>query len=217
MTATTTLSAQTGAQPAPAAKLRRRPAYAMLGAALIAAGALTAAWFAQATDTATTVVVARDTIYRGQVIQEADLTTAALSGLAPDAVIPAADAANIVGLTAAVDVPANLPVPPSAVTDTPTPGAGSSVIGLRLTDGQLPAGGLVPGDDVRIVTTPSIGEPVTSEPATARAVVVSTAATEGADAMRVDLLVDADDAPGLAVLAAAGRAALVLDAPQGGR
>lgn len=197
--------------PAPP-RLRRRPAYAFLGVALVAAGGLTAAWLATAADSTTEVLVAADTIYRGQVIERDDLATARISGLWNSAIVPAAQLEQFVGTTAAVDAAAGTPLSPGIASD-PLPRAGQSVVGLLLAPGQLPSVELRPGDPVRVVATARAqDDPPAGSPSAVAGTVVSTTIDETSGSTVLNLSVRTGDAGQLAALSGTGRVALVLDA-----
>ena len=66
-TTTTTAPTAAGSQAAPP-RLRRRPAFAALGVALVGFGGLAAAWLAASMDASTPVVVAAHDLYRGEVL-----------------------------------------------------------------------------------------------------------------------------------------------------
>lgn len=209
-----TTTAASAVQPAPP-RLRRRPAVLGIGVALVAAGGLTAAWLATAADTSTPVVVAAAPMLRGQVLTEQQLTTARVSGLTPDAVTPASQLEALVGKTVVTDVPAGVPVPASAVTDSPLPKAGQAVVGILLAPGQVPTVELLPGARVRIVATPrSQEDPPTATADGTAAVLVSTSADSVSGSTVANVAVPAPQAAAVAALAATGRAALVLDADE---
>jgi hypothetical protein len=203
------------AAPAPP-RLRRRPAYAFLGVALVASGGLAAAWLVTAADATTDVVVAADTIYRGQVIERSDLETASMSGLETGATVPAEQLEQFVGTTAAVDAAAGTPLSPGIAAD-PLPRAGESIVGLLLAPGQLPSVELRPGDPVRVVATARAqDDPPTTPPTAIAATVVGTTMDEMSGGTVVNLSVRTGDAGQLAALSGTGRVALVLDAAVGG-
>lgn len=194
-------------------KLRRRPALAILGIGLIAAGGLTTAAIVTALDSNTAVVVPAEAIYRGQQITAEDLTTAPVSGLPGAALIGADDADTLIGQTAATDLPAGVPITSGSVTSQPVPAPGTAVVGLLLTPAQVPTVTLTPGDAVRIVATPRLQDdpPGTDQVASVSATVVSTTTDEVSGNTIVNVATASEDSAGLAALAATGRIALILD------
>lgn len=197
--------------PAPP-RLRRRPALAGLGIALVCFGGLAAAWIVTGMDSSTSVVVAARDVYRGQVIAAEDLAEARISGLGPSTSMSGEALAATVGQTAATDLPAGMPVPPASVTTDPLPGPGQSIVGIKLAAGQMPAVELLPGDLVRVVSTPRTqDDPPASTPAGIEAVVASTGVDEISGDTVVNVVLPEGQAPQVAALAATARAALILD------
>ena len=193
-------------------RLRRRPAVAGLGIALVALGGLAAGWLATSMDDSTPVVVAAREVYRGQVIGPEDLAVANISGLSPAAVLPGDQVDAVVGQTATTDLQAGVPVAPGSVSTETVPGPGESVVGILLAPGQLPTVELRPGDRVRIVATPRTQDDApTSVAPGASAVVAGTSLDETSGHTVVNVVLPAPQAPEVAALAATGRAALILD------
>lgn len=189
---------------------------AALGAALVGLGGLAAAWLATSMDATTPVVVAAHDLHRGEVLTAEDLTLASLGGLAPGSALAGDQLTATLGQTTVTDLPAGMPVPPSSVTEQPLPGAGQSVVGIKLAPGQLPMVALNPGDPVRLVATPRTqDDPPTSPPTGLKAVVASTGVDETSGHTVVNVLLPAAQAPEIAALAATGRVALIVDSPAG--
>lgn len=212
-TTTTTAPTAAGSQAAPP-RLRRRPAFAALGVALVGFGGLAAAWLAASMDASTPVVVAAHDLYRGEVLAADDLTVANLGGLPAGSAITEEQLSATVGQTAITDLPAGMPVPPTSVSPQPVPGAGESVVGVKLAPGQLPMMALNPGDQVRVIATPRTqDDPPTSTPAGVPAVVASTGLDETTGHTVVNVVLPSNQAAAVAALAATGRVALVLDHP----
>lgn len=214
-TAAPTGRTEIGQPPVPAPpRLRRRPIVTIASAAVVVAGAVLAAWAWTATTNTTVVLVARDTILRGSVIEADDVTRASV-GLDP-AVRPlvSSDLVAVVGSRAALDIAAGSLLTADAVSDSLTPPAGMSVVGVTLPAPVAPGLPLQPGDRVRIVVTspdaasvPSPSEPrfhegdvvgVTTDPATGQTV--------------VDVQVPHAEALTFAEDVATGKVTLVLDA-----
>lgn len=86
------------------------------------------------------------------------------------------------------------------------------MVGIALEPGLLPATPLQTGDRVRIVQTPGAqGEPLSKDPWSLDAVVVSVTPTSDGQMTVVDVSVSTGDAARLAALTATGKVALVLD------
>ncbi|WP_226963952.1 SAF domain-containing protein [Nostocoides sp. F2B08] len=187
----------------------------MLIAASVAAislGALVSLWAYQSTSDTRSVLAVRQTIERGEVITADDLMTVNISvdpALRP---LPADRAESVVGKYAALDMSAGGVVTQDQVTDQALPAAGSSVVGIALTAGMLPADQVRAGDKVRVVvTTGQQGEMPTGEPDSIEAVVVGVARDETTGNAIVNVQVPTDGGPLLAARAATGKVAIVLD------
>jgi len=214
--ATRPLTIEDAVAPAPAApvRVRRRPMLIVASAAALLLGALASVWLWTSATSRVEVIATRTTIARGATITAADLVTVRMGVDPAVQVVPASDAASIVGKRAALDIAAGGLVTRASVTDSMLPPKGSTVVGLALGRGMLPATPLKAGDAVRIVQTPGTaaapttdGTPVATIPAT----VVSLSRTSDNQATLVDVLVRQDAAADLAARASAGKVALVLD------
>lgn len=196
-------------------RYRRRPALICLGLALLAASTASSVYLTQLSgDTVPVLAVARD-VARGQIIDDADLTVAhAVSdpALAP---VPVTERNQTVGLRAAADLTAGTLLTSAAVTSGDLPAAGETIVGVALTEAQMPAEKMIPGDNVRIFETPNLGDrPPKNPPASISARVISVSEpTQGTQTI-VDVVVDADTAGALAARVATGRIALVLDSAE---
>lgn len=197
---------------APPPKLRRRPALVAVSIVLVALGSLLAAWVTTAVGDTHEVLAARVDVARGQVITADDLTVVRISLDPALSTIAGAQAGAVVGMRAAVDLPAGGLVTAGSVTDEDVPAAGESVVGIALSAAQMPGRELRPGDRVRVVSTPRPGDdPPVQTPAAVPVVVVSTRSVSETGAVVVDVSVPQAQAAGLVAAAATGRVALVLD------
>lgn len=197
---------------APPPKLRRRPLLWALGIALIALGALGAAYVATAVSNTESVLALRADVDRGQLIDVEDLIVAQVS--ADPALDPvAADAQDIViGQRATRDLNAGSLLTTDSYSDQVIPAAGDSLVGVALTSAQLPAGGVRPGETVRIINTPAAQDELPkTAPTTITATVVSLRENGDLGTLVVDVTVPTDVATDLASLVATGRIALVVD------
>ena len=201
-----------GEQFAPPPKLRRRPVLIAASVAAICLGALASMWAYQSTSDAHSVLAVRQTIERGDVITAEDLMTVNIS-VDPALKPLSADQANsVVGKHAALDMSAGGVVTQDQITEQALPAKGSSVVGIALTPGMLPANQMRVGDQVRVVVTPGQqGEMPTTDPDSIQAVVVGVAKDETTGNAIVNVQVPTTDGPMLAARAATGKVAIVLD------
>ena len=210
------------AEPAPATPVpprlpgRRNPRWIAFGVlALCLGGLLSYAVYARVA-TERTVLAVAGTVYRGEVVEAADLTSVTLHGDLTGQTVPAEQRSSVVGKRAVFDLPAGSLVGPASVTDAVVPRTGSAVVGLRLATGKAPAALLVPAAPVRIVALPPPSNGTGSSDALAGKtylgrVVDQTPGPDGTSVV-VDVEVTADQAPTIALLAASERVALVRDA-----
>lgn len=201
-----------GEQFAPPPKLRRRPVLIAASVAAICLGALASMWAYQSTSDAHSVLAVRQTIERGDVITAEDLMTVNIS-VDPALKPLSADQVNsVVGKHAALDMSAGGVVTQDQITEQALPAKGSSVVGIALTPGMLPANQIRVGDKVRVVVTPGQqGEMPTTQPDSIQAVVVGVAKDETTGNAIVNVQVPTNDGPMLAARAATGKVAIVLD------
>lgn len=198
-------------------RLRRQPALMAGGVVAICLGALLAAWAWTATTHTTSVLAARVTIHAGQVITAADLEQVQLGDAAALDPLPASAFGSVVGRRASLDIAAGSLVTATATTTAAFPPAGQSVVGVSLTAAQVPAVGLSPGVDVRVVVTPGQnGAAPSGAPLSTPAQVVDTHTDQTNGNTIVDVLVPYADAGVLAAQAATGNVALVLDSNTAG-
>jgi len=193
-------------------RTRRRPAVLAAGVALVALGALGAAYLTQtAGGTVAVVAVVRD-VAPGEVVQAADLTIADISTDPALSPVPADRLSSVIGQRTAVALTAGSLLTDAAVATTVVPTQGRSLVGVALAAAQLPAEPLQPGDRVRIVDTPTVqGEPPTTSPATITGEVASAVGPDDTGLTVVNVTVPSRQAADLAARVATGRVALVLD------
>jgi hypothetical protein len=196
-------------------RLRRRPVYLAGGLLAVALGALLAAWLFTTAGNTRPVVAVRDSVYRGEVITAADLMTV---NLAPDPALRTVAASGItavVGQRATVDLPAGALLVAGSYARSPVPVNGQSLVGIWLTQGQLPGTTLHAGDRVRVVATPRQQEnpPARAPDAVPATVTATTSAADGH--LLVTVSVPAAIAPQLGAMVATGRIALVVDSAAG--
>ncbi|QAY63525.1 hypothetical protein ET495_10005 [Xylanimonas allomyrinae] len=204
------------AAPTPPPKPRRRAWQVAVAVVLGAAGAIggTLAW--TSTSAMTPVLVAKESLHRGDVITAESFTTArTYDDAALDPVIPA-ELADLLGERLSLDVAAGSIVTHDAVRGFEPTRAGKLLVGVRLDTAHAPGSPLLVGDDVlAVVTPPSGGTPDEAIPTSAHAEVASVAVDPETSDTIVDLLVAEGDGPMVAANAAAGNVAVLLE-PRGG-
>ena len=191
-------------------RMRRRPL--ILAASIIAVclGALLTVWAWTATTSSTEVVAVRSTVMRGELLERADLMTVRIGADPSLRTVPADQLESLVGQRTVLDVAAGGLLTADAVSRAVVPPAGSSLVGVALQPGMLPATPLQPGDRVRFVLTPgSQGD--TATPATSLDGTVQQVTVLESGQSIVDALVPAPRAGELAAQASTGRVVLVLD------
>jgi hypothetical protein len=197
---------------APPPKLRRRPALVAAAIVAICLGALLAGWAWTATTNTQEILVARDTIPRGSVIEADDLARVRVSADPALSPVAAAELDNIVGQRAALDIAEGSMLTAESATSDLVPESGMSVVGVALAPEQAPGLSLQTGDSVRVVQTPAQGEdPPPGPPQISEAEVVDVHVVEATGQTVVDLLVRHEEATVLAARIASGNVALVLD------
>jgi hypothetical protein len=138
---------------------RRRLRLAMALALVGASVAVSLGVNLHRTERQSVLAVARP-IALGQEIQASDLERVSVGGLRAGEYLPAADASDILGRTAAVGLqPGSLLVPGDLARSASLP-AGESIVGLRLSPGEFPASQVGVGSHVMIVMTAGKGQPL---------------------------------------------------------
>lgn len=133
-------------------RTRRRPALIGLGVALVVLGTLGGAWLGTQLDDAEQVLVLAQDKQAGDVLTEADLRAVPVSSSGTDlAYVPLEDADQVQGQLLTGNVPAGTVLAPGMLAPEPTTPAGTYIVGIPLSTGQLPAVGLRPGDEVFLV------------------------------------------------------------------
>lgn len=196
----------------PPPKLRRRPALVASAIGAICIGALLAGWAWTATTNTQEVLVARNSIERGSVIEADDLARVQLSADPALKPVAASEFDRVVGQRAAMDISSGGMLTPDSYTAEVVPGENQSVVGVALTPAQAPGLELRYGDKVRVVVTPAQGEELAAgTPLSNDSTVVGVHTSEETGQTVVDLLVPKADAAVLATRIATGNIALVLD------
>ena len=198
--------------PPPRVPGRRNPKWIALGVVALCLGGLLSYVIYARLANETAVVTLAQTVYRGEVIDETDLTTITLQGNTITQAVPAADLHTMVGKRAAVDLVAGSVLVASAATNESIPSIGRAVVGLKLSAGRTPTSLLIPSAAVRLVALPAQNgsDNLTGDTFTAR--VIDQADGSDGTSILVNVDVAADQAATIAQLAAQDRIALVRDA-----
>jgi hypothetical protein len=152
------------------------------------------------------------TVYRGEVIEQEDLTTLTLRAGSIAQAVPAEDLDSMIGKRAAVDLVEGSVVITTAITTEAVPAEGHAVVGLKLAAGRTPTSLLVPSSAVRLVALPAeSGSDKLSGDTFIGQVIDQTPGADGTSIL-VNVDVPADQAPTIALLAAQDRIALIRDA-----
>ncbi len=192
-------------------KLRRRPAALLVSVATIVLGSLGGLWLWTAAGHTTEVLAVRTLVHRGEVIDRDDLMTVRVSLDPAVQTVAATQADAVAGQRAALDLAPGGLLTPSDLATSVLPARGTSVVGVGLAPGMLPAEPIAPGDAVRVVQTPGVQGEVAAAPVTISATVVGVHPSGAGDQTIVDVVVPAESAADLAARAATGKVALVLD------
>lgn len=196
---------------------QRRREMVALGVALVCLGALAAGGLYVSVGQRSPAVVVTQNVPVGTTINPGEVGTAMVSAGEGVRTISGGELRSVVGQRAATDLRAGTLLAPSQVTRELAPGPGRQLVPVALAPGQLPAGGLSPGDKVLVVPTPAAagraaaargGKAVLSEPVPAT--VHRVGRPNRAGTVVVDLLVAADRGPAVAKQASTGRLALVV-------
>ena len=195
---------------------RRNPRWIALGVVALCLGALLSyVVYAHVAAESTVVALAR-TVYRGEVVERADLTSVRLSGGGLPGTVPVADLERLVGQHAVFDLPAGSVLGAGSVADTAVPAEGRTAVGMRLAAGRAPQELLLPAAPVRLVAlaapaaTSGVQDALAGKTYTGR-VIDQAPGADGASIL-LDVEVDEAQAATIAALAAAERIAVVRDA-----
>jgi hypothetical protein len=197
-------------------RARRRRGLIASGALLAAVGALAVVWLVGAAGQRVDVVVVRQDVPYGAALERGDLGVARVSVDPGVAVVPASQSEDLVGQVATTRLLPGMLLAPDMVGPVAEPAAGRVLVPVALPAERMPAGGLRAGDPVLAVDAGTPADPATGEgtaalaPAAIPAVVVRVGATDVNGTTVVDVTTTSVDGPALAVAAANGRVALVV-------
>ena len=194
---------------------RRNPKWIALGIVALCLGGLLSYVIYTRVASEAAVVVAAQTVYRGEVIEQGDLATITLRGGSLPKAVPATQLSDLVGKRAAFDLVEGSAILSTAVVDGAVPAEGRAIVGLKLAPGRAPSNLLLPGSRVRLIAMPAAADSSTSDKLAGTIFVGSVIdQSQAADAtsILVNVDVDAGAAPTIATLAAQDRIVIVRDA-----
>lgn len=193
---------------------RRRPGLVVAAVVLVGAGSwvgVTAMGSAGNRDRV--LAVARPVAF-GERLTEQDLTVARLSSDPHLRPVPAEDRDQVIGLRATTTLRPGTLLVRAQLTDRPVPAPDEEVVALPVESGQMPTRGVTPGRRVLLVETPpdqpAVDDTSPAAPVEVHGTVLAVGDPNEQDVRTVDVLVGEADGPRLAILARAGRVAVVL-------
>ena len=194
---------------------RRNPKWIALGIAALCLGGLLSFVIYARVANETAVVAAAHTVYRGETIEQGDLTTITLRAGSLPQTIPAARLADLVGKRAAYDLIEGSVIGSTAVVEQAIPAEGRAIVGLKLVPGRGPSNLLLPSSLVRLIAMPAAADSSTTDKLEGSIFIGRVVdQSPGADgtSILVNVDVEAGAAPTIAMLAAQDRIAIVRDA-----
>ncbi len=146
----------------PVDRSRRRPLLAVVSALAVFTSVAVFAFLYRSADRRMPVLVVIRAVQQGQRFTTSDLGETAVVPGPGVATVPIDRADAVLGRTASVTLtPGSLLTPDDVSSGPPVP-AGEALVGVALKQGQMPAGGLSPGDHVMVVETASPGSAITT-------------------------------------------------------
>jgi hypothetical protein len=194
---------------------RRNPKWIALGIVALCLGGLLSYMIYARVASETAVVAAAQTVYRGETIEQGDLTTITLRTGSLPQTIPATSITGLVGKRAAYDLIEGSVISAAAVVDQAIPAEGRAIVGLMLAPGRAPGNLLLPSSPVRLIAMPAVADSSTSDELAGNIfigrVIDQSPGVDGTSIL-VNVDVEAGAAPTIATLAAQDRIAIVRDA-----
>ncbi|WP_169312505.1 SAF domain-containing protein [Nakamurella multipartita] len=170
-----------------------------MGLLLVVGLALVSGWLYTKAGQKTPVVVVKSDIAMGEVIERADLSTVEVAGGVT--AIAGANLDSVVGQRAAVGLMTGTLLQRSMLTQDHSMPDGMVQVGVAVTGGRLPAGGVTTGDRVQVLALPEAGGTGTAAPKVVAKDAEIFAAMEDptrAGGFLLTVLVPADEAAGVA-------------------
>lgn len=164
------------------------------------------------------VLAMANTVSAGSVIEPGDITVVEISADKALRPLAASQRSRVVGRTANSTLVAGTLVTKAQLGSQLRPGAGESVVGIRLKGTRMPPAALRPGDRVQIIQTaspneaevPEAGQLLLGSVLTEGRVLAAERTRESSDTFELSIAVDASMAPAVAGAAAADRVSVVL-------
>jgi hypothetical protein len=194
---------------------RRNPKWIALGIVALCLGGLLSFMIYARVANETAVVAAAHTVYRGETIEQGDLTTITLRAGSLAQAIPAVRLPDLVGKRAAYDLIEGSVIASTAVVEQAIPAEGRAIVGLKLVPGRAPSNLLLPSSLVRLIAMPAAADSSTADKLEGSIFIGRVVdQSPGADgtSILVNVDVEAGAAPTIAMLAAQDRIAIVRDA-----
>lgn len=192
---------------------RRRPWLLGLGALLASLGALTVVWLVGAAGQRQEVLAVRADVAYGEVVTADDITIARVSVDPGVAVLPGDTRDAVVGQVATTRLTPGMLLSAGMVEPVGEPGAGRVLVPIAMPAERMPAGGLRAGDRILAVdsepTGPDTAAAAAAAPTPATVVRVGPADINGVTV--VDVTTTAAAGPRLAVAAANGHVAIIVE------
>jgi SAF domain len=194
---------------------RRNPKWIALGIVALCLGGLLSYVIYARVASETAVVAAAHTVYRGETIEQSDLTTITVRDGSLPHTTPASRLGEVVGKRAIFDLVEGSVITSTAIADVAVPAEGRAIVGVKLAAGRAPGNLLLPSSLVRLIAMPAPADNSTADKLAGsifvgRVIDQSPAADGTSILANVD--VEAAAAPTIATLAAQDRIALVRDA-----
>jgi hypothetical protein len=197
----------------------RKPAMAALAVLLIVGGALVSAYLVMASGQRVPVIGVAKPVAAGQRIPASALEEVQVSATGGLDYIPWRDRAKVTQTYATVTLVKGSLLTNGMISTAASAAKGTVVVGLALKPGQLPAGGLHPGDRVAVYAVAVQGQTgIQSGAVLAPAAMVYDVAEPGqndveSDQVQVSVTVPTDEAPLVTQAASAGAVAVAVLAP----
>jgi hypothetical protein len=208
-------TAASGTPPPPRMPGRRNPKWIALGVVALCLGGLLSYMIYVRVASEVAVVAAAHTVYRGETVEQTDLTTITLRGGSLPQAVPAAKLTDLVGKRARFDLIEGSIIPLTAIVADVIPAEGRTIVGLKLAPGRAPGNLLLPSSLVRLIALPAVTDESTTDKLAGSSfvgrVIDQAPAADGTSIM-VNVDVEAGAAPTIAMLAAQDRIAIVRDA-----
>jgi hypothetical protein len=193
---------------------RRNPKWIALGIVALCLGGLLSYMIYVRVASEVAVVAAAHTVYRGETIEQGDLTTLTLRGGSLPQAVPATRLTDLVGKRAGFDLIEGSVIPSTAIVAEAIPAEGRAIVGLKLAPGRAPGNLLLPSSLIRLIALPAVADDSRPDKLAGSIlvgrVIDQSLAADGTSIM-VNVDVEAGAAPTIAMLAAQDRIAIVRD------